>query len=33
MQIAGRPFEEGKILNLAYAYEQANEWRNRKPQI
>jgi len=33
IQIAGRPFEEGKILNLAYAYEQANEWRNRKPQI
>ena len=33
LQIGGRPFEEGKILNVAYAYEQANDWRNRKPPI
>ena len=33
MQIAGRLFEEGKVLNVAYAYEQANEWRNRNPQL
>lgn len=33
LQIGGRPFEEGKILNVAYAYEQANEWRHRQPQI
>jgi aspartyl-tRNA(Asn)/glutamyl-tRNA(Gln) amidotransferase subunit A len=33
LQIGGRPFEEGKILNVAYAYEQANEWRLRKPRI
>lgn len=31
LQIAGRPFEEGKILNVAYAYEQANDWRDRRP--
>lgn len=33
LQIGGRPFEEGKILNVAYAYEQANDWRNRRPPI
>ena len=33
LQIGGRPFAEQTILNAAYAYEQANDWRNRKPPI
>ncbi len=33
LQIAGRPFQEQTILNVSYAYEQAHEWRNRKPTI
>jgi aspartyl-tRNA(Asn)/glutamyl-tRNA(Gln) amidotransferase subunit A len=33
LQIIGRPFEEGTILNIAYAYEQATEWHKRRPQL
>lgn len=33
LQIAGRPFAEPTVLNLAYAYEQATPWHNRKPPI
>ena len=32
-QLGGRPFDEGWILNLAYAYEQATDWHNRRPPI
>ena len=31
LQIIGRHFDEGKILNVAYAFEQANKF-NAKPQ-
>lgn len=33
LQIAGRPFEEARVLNVAYAYEQATPWHNRKPPV
>ncbi|MDE2844906.1 MAG: amidase [Chloroflexota bacterium] len=33
LQIAGRPFAEGTVFNVAYAYEQATPWHNRKPPI
>ena len=33
LQIAGRPFDEGTVLNAAYAYEQANDWYLRRPGI
>lgn len=31
LQLIGKPFDEGTILRLAYAYEQAAEWRLRRP--
>ena len=33
LQIAGRPFAEETVLQVAHAYEQATEWHNRKPPI
>ena len=33
LQIGGKPFEEQKILNVAYGYEQATDWHTRKPPI
>jgi len=27
IQIVGRPWEEGRILRIGYAYEQATNWR------
>lgn len=33
MQIMGRPFDEATVLRIGYAYEQATEWRNRKPPL
>lgn len=33
MQIAGRPFDEVTVLNAAYAYEQATDWRKRRPEL
>ena len=33
LQIAGRPYGEATVLNVAYAYEQATPWHNRKPPI
>ncbi|MFC1942854.1 Asp-tRNA(Asn)/Glu-tRNA(Gln) amidotransferase subunit GatA [Chloroflexota bacterium] len=33
MQIIGKPFGEETILKVAYAYEQATEWHERKPEI
>ena len=33
MQIIGKPFSEETLLRIAYAYEQATEWHNRKPPI
>ena len=31
LQIAGRHYAEATVLNVAYAYEQATSWHNRKP--
>ena len=33
LQVLGRPFDEGTILKIAYAYEQATEWHKRKPPL
>jgi len=33
LQIIGRPFEEAKIIRAAYAYEQATDWRKKRPNI
>lgn len=31
LQVIGKPFDEGTILRLAHAYEQATEWHLRRP--
>lgn len=33
LQILGRPFEEETVLRGAHAYEQATEWRKRRPMV
>jgi aspartyl-tRNA(Asn)/glutamyl-tRNA(Gln) amidotransferase subunit A len=33
LQLIGRPFEEGTLLRGAYAYEQATDWRAKRPNI
>jgi aspartyl-tRNA(Asn)/glutamyl-tRNA(Gln) amidotransferase subunit A len=33
MQIAGRPFEDAKVLRIGYAYEQAMRWFERHPTL
>lgn len=33
LQIVGKPFDEGTLLRVAYAYEQATDWHKRRPQI
>ena len=33
MQLIGRAFEESTILRAAYAYEQATQWRTKRPII
>jgi aspartyl-tRNA(Asn)/glutamyl-tRNA(Gln) amidotransferase subunit A len=33
LQIAGKPFDEGTLFRVAYAYEQATEWHTRRPPI
>ena len=33
LQIMGRPFEEDKVLRAAFAYEQATDWRKKRPVI
>jgi len=33
MQIIGKPFDEGTILRIAFAYEQATDWHERKPPL
>jgi aspartyl-tRNA(Asn)/glutamyl-tRNA(Gln) amidotransferase subunit A len=33
MQIAGLPFAEATVLRAAHAYEQATEWRMRRPRL
>ena len=33
LMIAGPHFSEGKVLALAYAYQQATDWHNRRPEL
>ena len=33
LQLAGKPFDEQTVLNVAYAYEQNTEWHTRRPPI
>ena len=33
LMIAGPHFSEGKVLALAYAYQQATDWHKRQPQL
>ncbi|MBI3919918.1 MAG: Asp-tRNA(Asn)/Glu-tRNA(Gln) amidotransferase subunit GatA [Armatimonadetes bacterium] len=33
LQIIGRPLDEGTVLQVAYAYEQATEWHRRKADL
>jgi aspartyl-tRNA(Asn)/glutamyl-tRNA(Gln) amidotransferase subunit A len=33
LQIMGRPFEEARVYQLAYAYEQATDWLSRQPEL
>jgi aspartyl-tRNA(Asn)/glutamyl-tRNA(Gln) amidotransferase subunit A len=33
MQILGKPFSEEMVLRVAYAYEQATGWRDRRPPV
>jgi aspartyl-tRNA(Asn)/glutamyl-tRNA(Gln) amidotransferase subunit A len=33
LQLAGRPFDDGLLLRVAYAYEQSTPWHRRRPPI
>ena len=33
LQLAGRPFDDGLLLRVAHAYEQATPWHTRRPPI
>jgi aspartyl-tRNA(Asn)/glutamyl-tRNA(Gln) amidotransferase subunit A len=33
LQISGRPFEEGTVLRVGHAYEQATAWHTRRPPL
>ena len=33
MQIIGKPFDETTLLDIAFAYEQATSWHERKPML
>jgi aspartyl-tRNA(Asn)/glutamyl-tRNA(Gln) amidotransferase subunit A len=33
LQLIGRPFDEPRLLNLAYAYEQSTAWKERHPTL
>jgi aspartyl-tRNA(Asn)/glutamyl-tRNA(Gln) amidotransferase subunit A len=33
LQLIGRPFEEDAMLRAAHAYEQATQWRARRPVV
>ena len=33
LQLAGRPFDDGLLLRVAYAYEQVTPWHMRRPPI
>jgi aspartyl-tRNA(Asn)/glutamyl-tRNA(Gln) amidotransferase subunit A len=31
IQVAGRPFDDAKVLRVGHAYERATPWRDRRP--
>ena len=33
LQIAGKPFDEATVLRVAYNYEQAARWFERRPEV
>jgi aspartyl-tRNA(Asn)/glutamyl-tRNA(Gln) amidotransferase subunit A len=33
MQMMGRHFAEGRLLQVAWAYQQATQWHKREPQV
>lgn len=33
LQLAGRPFEDARVLQVAHAYEQATDWHTRRPPV
>ena len=33
LQIGGKPFAEQTVLNVAYAYQHATDWHERRPPI
>jgi aspartyl-tRNA(Asn)/glutamyl-tRNA(Gln) amidotransferase subunit A len=33
LQLAGRPFDDGLLLRLAYAHEEATPWHTQRPSI
>jgi aspartyl-tRNA(Asn)/glutamyl-tRNA(Gln) amidotransferase subunit A len=33
LQLAGRPFDEATLLRAGFAYEQANDWHTRRPDL
>jgi aspartyl-tRNA(Asn)/glutamyl-tRNA(Gln) amidotransferase subunit A len=33
MQILGRPFSEETLFRIGYAYEQATQWHQKRPEI
>ena len=33
LQLVGRAFDEGGLLKVSYAYEQACEWHKRRPPL
>ncbi|MQF64501.1 amidase [SAR202 cluster bacterium AC-409-J13_OGT_754m] len=33
LQLAGKPYEDATILQVAHAYEEANDWNNRRPLL
>jgi aspartyl-tRNA(Asn)/glutamyl-tRNA(Gln) amidotransferase subunit A len=33
LQIAGRPFDDARVLRVGHAYERATPWRERRPAV
>jgi Asp-tRNA(Asn)/Glu-tRNA(Gln) amidotransferase A subunit family amidase len=33
LQIVGRPFDEARVLQTAWAYEHATDWRQRLAEV
>jgi aspartyl-tRNA(Asn)/glutamyl-tRNA(Gln) amidotransferase subunit A len=33
LQVLGKPFDEGKVLRVAHAFQQATDWHRRRPPL